>query len=79
MGYIDWDEFKRFKEEENVGRKLDNFQMLLEFMRSYYNKSNAFELYDILTADELASMMLIKRDIKEAEDLETYLFKVLRT
>ncbi len=73
---INWDEFKEFKKyRHNTG---DNFEALLEFIKSYYNIISPMEMYEILNADELAKMMLDKRDISEAEDLENYLFKIIQ-
>lgn len=78
MGPINWNEFKEYKQTRENPKELDNFQLLLEFIRSYYNKNSAFEIFDMLVADELSVMMLKKRDITEPEDLEVHLFKVFR-
>lgn len=78
MGPINWNEFKEYKQTRENPRKLDNFQLLLEFIRSYYNKNSAFGIFDMLVADELSRMMLKKRGIAEPEDLEAHLFKVFR-
>lgn len=75
MGQIDWDQFKEYKESFERAEKMDNFQILLEFVRSFYNKQNAFEIYDLLSADELSRMMMQKRHISEPEHLERYLYK----
>ncbi len=79
MGKINWDQFKEYKHSRENPKKLDNFEMLLEFIRSFYNKQSAFDMFDILAEDDLARMMMEKRDISEPEDLEEYLFKVLRS
>lgn len=79
MGPINWNEFKEYKQTRENPKKLDNFQLLLEFVRSYYNINNAFEIFDMLAADELSRMMLKKRGIDEPEDLEAHLFKLFRS
>ncbi len=73
---INWDEFKEFKKYRN--KKGDNFEALLEFMKSYYNITSPMEMYEVLSYDELAKMMLDKRDITDAEGLENYLFKIIQ-
>lgn len=70
---IDWDEYKDYKRGLKTDK--DNFGILLDFVRSYYNISNTYEIYNMLKADELAKMMLDKRNISEAEHLEHYLYK----
>ncbi len=72
---INWDEFKEFKKYRN--KKGDNFEALLEFMKSYYNITSPMEMYEVLCCDELAKMMLDKREITDAEGLENYLFKII--
>ena len=79
MGQISWDQFKEYKQSRENPKKLDNFEMLLEFIRSFYNKQSAYDIFDILAEDELSRMMMQKRNISEPEDLEDYLFKVLRS
>ena len=69
---INWTEYKEYKKHTN---KQDNFEILLDFMKSYYNMSNPRDIFDTLNADDTASMMLDKRDIMDAEALETFLFK----
>ncbi len=69
---IDWDEFKTYKQEHMDISKKDNFLLLYEFVKSYYNILSYFDIYDMLRHDELSSMMLQKRDINSPEDLEKY-------
>ncbi|MEA1891594.1 MAG: hypothetical protein U9N33_02650 [Campylobacterota bacterium] len=71
MTQINWDEYKTYKKQS---AKDDNFIILLDFIRSYYNTTNEAHIYDILVDDELSQMMLDKRDIKTPEDLEKYLY-----
>ena len=77
MAKINWDEYKVYKKQRADLKQLDNFELLLEFLRSFYNKQSPFEVFDILHADDLGKMMLEKREIKRVEDLENYLFKKL--
>ena len=71
MAKIDWDEYKQYKQ---FSVKKDNFEILLEFIKSYYNLVHAQGIYDMLREDEIAQLMLNKRSIKDAEGLEAYLF-----
>lgn len=77
MSKINWNEYKKYKHENKNLKELDNFGVLLEFLRSFYNKSSSFEVFDILSDDELGKMMLDKRDISKPEHLEDYLYKRL--
>ena len=72
---ICWEEFKEYKKDIKI--KKDNFRLLLDFIRSYYNISNTFDIYNILKHDNTAKMMLEKREITEAMGLEIYLYKKL--
>ena len=69
---INWDEYKEYK-AHHIGS--DNFNILLNFIKSYYNIHSPIDIYEMLIDDDLASMMLEKRNISDAEDLENYLFK----
>jgi len=70
---INWDEFKVFKTYSN---KEDNFMILLDFIKSYYNMTTPVDIYDILKEDATGNQMLGKRKIVDAEGLEKYIFKV---
>jgi hypothetical protein len=70
---INWDEYKIHKKYSN---RDDNFEILLEFVKSYYNMSSPMDIYDLLRSDEIAQMMLEKRDIVDAEGLENHLYKL---
>ncbi|MBU1657966.1 hypothetical protein KKG72_02810 [bacterium] len=71
---INWNEFKEYKEHRH--NKDDNFIILLDFMKSYYNMYSPADIYEIFREDELALMMLEKREITDAVGLESYLFKL---
>ncbi len=77
MAKIDWEEYKLYKQQRQDIQKLDNFEVLLEFLRSYYNKSSSFEVFDMLVDDGLGKMMLDKREISTPEELEVHLYKRL--
>ena len=79
MVTINWDQFKEYKAGRENPEGHDNFMLLLEFMRSFYNMHSAFDIFDTLSNDELAKMMMEKRDISEPEQLEDYLFKILKS
>ena len=70
---INWDEFKLFKQHSN--KKNDNFEVLLDFLKNYYNMTNPTEMYDVMINDDIAPMMLKKRDINDVASLENHLFK----
>ena len=71
MVTINWKEFKEHKKHSS---KNDNFEILLDFMKSYYNMIGPVEVYETLHNDDTAQMMLDKRNIKNAEGLESFLF-----
>jgi len=71
---INWEEFKEYKKDIKTDK--DNFRLLLDFIRSYYNMSNTFDIYNMLKHDDTANMMLEKREIIEAMGLEKYLYKI---
>ncbi len=72
MADINWTEYKEYKKYTT---KKDNFAILLDFIKSYYNITNPFDIFEILGMDETAKMMLDKRDITNAEKLENYMYK----
>ncbi len=73
MNSIDWEEFKSFK--KMTTKEGDNFELMLEFLKSYYSITNPEEIYETMAHDDIAQMMLDKRDIKSSADLEKILFK----
>lgn len=70
---IDWDAFKEHKQHSV---RDDNFEIALEFMKSYYNMTNPHDIYDALKEDDIGQMMLNKRNITDAAGLETILYKI---
>lgn len=75
MAKIDWAEYKEFKK---YSTKEDKLVILVDFMKSYYNMTNAFEIYENFAEDDIALMLLEKRAIKDPEGLENYIFKHYR-
>ena len=73
---INWNEFKQFK--KSLADDGDNFTKLLDFLQSYYNMVSVNELYETLNSDELAIMMLERKNIKNIIDMENFLFHLKR-
>jgi len=71
MVKINWDEFKLYKKDH---AKTDNFEIVLDFFKSYYSMINPVDIFESLEADGLGQMMLEKRGIKDPEGLEEFLF-----
>lgn len=69
---INWDEYKEYKHHSH---KEENFEILLDFIKSYYNMTNPADIFESLMNDPLAQMMLEKHDINDDEALENYLFR----
>ncbi|MDF1882891.1 hypothetical protein JHD49_02945 [Sulfurimonas sp. SAG-AH-194-C21] len=70
MTRIDWDEYK---EHKKMSVRNDNFEKLIEFMKSYYNMHNPDELFETLKSDDIAEMMLSKRSITDSSKMEKFL------
>ena len=72
---INWEEFKLYK-KEMPHLKGDNFDKLIYFVRSFYNIKSITPLYELLAKDETAQLMLQKRNINSALELEKYITKI---
>jgi hypothetical protein len=70
---INWDEFKFFKQYSD--KKNDNFEVLLDFLKSHYKMTSPKEMYETMANDDTAVLMLNKREINSLEDLEKRLYK----
>lgn len=70
---INWEEFKIFKQSSH--KKDDNFEVLLDFLKSFYNMTNPREMFETMMEDELASRMLDKREMYSALTLAEHLYK----
>ena len=73
MVRIDWDEYKEHKKMSVRENKLE---MVLEFLKSYYNMTNPSDIYETLRADDIGQMMIEKYKIANDIDLENILFKM---
>lgn len=78
MTQINWNQFKVFKQEYSNRMGFDNFQLLLEFIRSVDNLISPDEMFDILMDDELSRQMVEKRGITDAIRLEEHLYQQYR-
>ncbi|MDA3907811.1 MAG: hypothetical protein PF437_01860 [Sulfurimonas sp.] len=72
MAAFDWDEYREFKK---FSGKDDKLEIAIDFIRSYYNMSNPRDIYDMMAEDDIGRMMLDKREITDAEDLENFMFQ----
>ena len=72
MIQINWDEYKEYKRSSH---KKENFEILLDFIKSYYNMTNPADIYASLVNDDIGQMMLEKHDINDDEAMENYLFR----
>ncbi len=70
---INWEEFKLYKISSD--KKDDNFEILLSFLRSYYNITSPREIFETMIDDETAQLMLNKRALYSIQDLEKHLFR----
>jgi len=69
---IDWEEFKEFK---RFSQEQDKLKQTVEFIKSYYNISTVYDLFEMLKDDAIGEMLLNKREISDPEDLENFMFK----
>jgi len=69
---INWNEYKEYRKYSN---KEDKLQLAIDFMKSYYNMHSPLDVYEALACDDIGKMLLDKRDIIDAEGLETFMFK----
>lgn len=76
MQQINWNKFKFYKQERSSQLGMDNFQLLIEFIRGYYHIVNLDDIFDILENDDLSRQMLEKREIKNSLSLENYLYRL---
>lgn len=72
MVAIDWEEFKEFK---RFSQEQDKLKQTVEFIKSYYNISTVYDLFEMLKDDAIGEMLLNKREISDPEDLENFMFK----
>ena len=72
MAVIDWDEYKEYKK---YCREEDKLNMVIGFVKSYYNMNNPVDIYELLANDEIGTMMFEKRAITTPESLEIFMFQ----
>jgi len=70
LATIDWDEYR---EHKKMSMRKDKFEILIEFMKSYYNMHSPTELYKNFKSDDIAQMMLDKRSITSPAEMEKFL------
>ncbi len=73
MVEINWNDFKFFKQYSE--KKSDNFEVLLDFLKSNYKMTSPKEMFETMQNDDTALLMLGKREMHSVEDLEKHLFK----
>jgi len=73
---INWNQFKIFKQERPNPTGLDNFQLLLEFIRNSDTLISPDDIFEILAEDSLSAQMLEKRGISDSAGLNEYLYKL---
>lgn len=76
MKQINWEQFKHYKQERPNPTGMDNFQLLIEFIRGYYNIVHIDDLFDMINEDDLSRQMLNKREITSSILLEEYLYRL---
>ncbi|MFY9142713.1 hypothetical protein [Sulfuricurvum sp.] len=77
MTQIDWEQFKKFKLKYSNRKGFDNFQLLLEYIRSVDKLISPDDILEILREDVLSQQMLEKREITEVAQIEEYLYTIL--
>ena len=76
---INWEEFKLHKQAKFLKENdKDNFDILIDFLRSYYKITSVKEIFDTISQDEVGKLMLIKRNLTEIEPFEKYLYKDIK-
>ncbi len=71
MSGFDWNEYKEYRK---YSTKEDKLQIAIDFIKSYYNMQSPSSIFDLLVNDDIGKMMLDKRSITTAEDLENFMF-----
>ena len=73
MALIDWNEYKEFK---SSSVREDKLARLVDFLKSYYNATSAREMFEMMQGDDIAEMLLERKDITSVEALEDFVFKL---
>lgn len=72
MASIDWNEYKEFKKHTSEEDKL---KIAIDFVKSYYNMTNANDIYKMISKDDIGQMLLERKDITSSEGLESFMFQ----
>ncbi|WP_345980561.1 hypothetical protein [Sulfurimonas sp. HSL3-2] len=76
---INWEEFKLHKQAKFLKENdKDNFDILIDFLRSYYKITSVNEIFDTISQDEVGKLMLQKRELTDIEPFEKYLYKDIK-
>ncbi|MGD9969041.1 MAG: hypothetical protein AB7S65_01170 [Sulfuricurvum sp.] len=78
MDAINWKQFKIFKEKYVNTAGLDNFLLLIEFIRTLDNLISPDDMFEILDNDDLSRQMLQKRSLDNPVELQEFLYKNLK-
>ena len=79
MVEINWEEFKVYKQTKFLkADEKDNFDILIDFLRSYYKITSVLEIFNVIHQDEVGKLMLAKRELLEIEAFEKYLYKDIK-
>lgn len=73
MASIDWTEYKEFKTHTS---KEDRLEILIDFMKSYYNMTTPRDIFYMMKDDDIGQMLLERKDITDSEGLEDFIFKL---
>ena len=71
MASIDWNEYKEFKSHT---RKEDRLEILVDFIKSYYNINSPSDMFSMIKDDDIGQMLLERKDINDPEGLESFMF-----
>ena len=72
MASIDWKEYKEFKTHTT---KEDRLEILVDFIKSYYNMSSPRDMFSMIQDDDIGQMLLERKDISDAEGLESFMYR----
>jgi len=69
---IDWKEYKEFKTHTT---KEDRLEILVDFIKSYYNMNSPSDMFSMIQDDDIGQMLLERKDIIDAEGLESFMYR----
>jgi len=68
---IDWTEYKEFKTHTT---KEDRLEILVDFIKSYYNMNSPRDMFSMIQDDDIGQMLLERKNISDAEGLENFMY-----